>query len=84
MRAEQPRSVSMELETWIQRMSSSAEPITERVAMASEIADVTVRYIEALDAGEADTARAELTVLRELCAERMAALRALPRRKEPD
>ena len=73
----------MELETWIQHILSSAEPTTERVAMASEIADVAVRYIEALDAGDADTARTELMVLRELCEERMAALRALPRRKEP-
>ena len=73
----------MELETWIQHISSSAEPTTERVAMASEIADVAVRYIEALDVGDADTARAELTVLRGLCEEWMGALRALPRRKEP-
>ncbi len=74
----------MELETWIQySMSSSAEPTMERVAMTSEIADVAARYIEALDAGDAATARAELTVLRELCKERMAALRSLPRRREP-
>ena len=74
----------MELEAWIRDiMPSSAEPTMERVAMASEIADVAVRYIEALDAGDADTVRTELMVLRELCEERMAALRALPRRKEP-
>lgn len=74
----------MELEAWIQSsMPSSAAPILERVAMASEIADVAGRYIEALDAGHTDTARAELTVLRELCEERMAALKALPKRKEP-
>ena len=72
----------VELETWIQHLSSSAEPTMERVAMASEIADVAVRYIHALDAGDADTARAELMVLRELCEERIAALRALPSRKE--
>jgi hypothetical protein len=45
--------------------------------MASEIADVAVRYIEALDVGDADLARAELMVLREHCEERMAALRVL-------
>jgi hypothetical protein len=74
----------VELEAWIQQsIPSRAEPALEWVAMASEIADVTVRYIEALDAGDADVARAELTVLRELCQERMAALRALPKRKEP-
>jgi hypothetical protein len=73
----------VELEAWIQySMPSSAEATMEWVSMASEIADVAVRYIEALDAGDADTARAELTVLRELCDERTAALRALPKRKE--
>jgi len=73
----------VELEAWIESsMPSSAAPTLERVAMASEIADVAGRYIEALDAGDTDTAGAELAVLRELCQERMAALRALPRRKE--
>ena len=73
----------MELEAWIHSMSSSAEAPVERVGTASAIADAVVRYIDALDAGNADAARAELAVLRELCQERMAALRAMPKRKEP-
>ncbi len=72
-----------DLEVWINSMSSSAEAPVERVAMASAIADSVVRYIDALDAGNADAARAELAVLRELCRERMAALGALPKRVAP-
>ena len=73
----------MELETWIQHsMPAASAPAMERVAMASEIADTAVRYIEALDAGDTDSARAELAALRELCKERTAALRALPKRTE--
>ena len=77
------RSPLLELEAWIQSLSSSGEAPIERVAMASAIADAVVRYIEGLDAGNADAARAELAVLRELCQERMAALGALPRRSGP-
>ena len=74
----------MELDTWIQHsMPSGAAPAMERVAMAGEIADVAMRYIEALDAGDSDSAHSELAALRVLCKERIAALRALPKRKEP-
>ena len=75
---------TMDLETWIKSsISVDAETTAVPVAMASEIADVATRYIRMLDADEAEAARAELTVLRELCEERMAALGALPRRNEP-
>ena len=77
------RNAPVDLEAWIHSISSSAEASVERVAMASEIADVIVRFNQALDAGDADAARAELVVLRELCEERIAALRALPKRKGP-
>jgi hypothetical protein len=73
----------MDLETWIKSSLSNAETTAEPVAMASEIADVATRYIRMLDAGDAEAARCELTVLRELCEERMAALGALPRRQGP-
>lgn len=73
----------MELEAWIQGISSRADAPIERVAIASAIADAVVRYIDALDASNADAARAELSVLRELCQERIAALGSLPKRSGP-
>jgi hypothetical protein len=73
----------MDLEAWIKSsIPSDAEATAVPVAMASEIADVATRYIKMLDADETEAARAELTRLRELCEERMAALGALPRRNE--
>ena len=73
----------MDLEAWIKSsIPSDAEATAVPVAMASEIADVATRYIKMLDADETEAARAELTRLRELCEERMAALSALPRRNE--
>jgi hypothetical protein len=80
---QQMTSAPLDVEAWIRCMSSDATPPVERVAMASEIADVMVRYIDALNADDADGARAELAVLRELCEERIAALKALPRRSGP-
>jgi len=72
------------LETWIKSsIPSGAETTAVPVAMASEIADVATRYIRMLDAGDAEAARTELAVLRELCEERMAALGALPKRNAP-
>jgi hypothetical protein len=72
---------SVDLETWIKSsIPSNGEMTAVPVAMASEIADVATRYIKVLDAGDAEAARAELAVLRELCEERMAALGALPKR----
>jgi hypothetical protein len=74
----------VDLETWIKSsIPSSDETTAVPVAMASEIADVATRYIKVLDAGDAEAARAELAILRELCDERMAALGALPKRKGP-
>ena len=74
----------MDLEAWIKSsIPSDAEATAVPVAIASEIADVATRYIKMLDADDAEAARAELTVLRELCEERMAALGALPRRNVP-
>ena len=73
----------MDLEAWIKSsIPSDTEVTAVPVAIASEIADVATRYIKMLDADEAEAARAELTVLRELCEERIAALGALPRRNE--
>jgi hypothetical protein len=71
----------MDFDTWIKSgIPSGAETTVAPVAMASEIADVATRYIRMLDAGDTERARAELEVLRELCAERMAALGTLPKR----
>ena len=74
----------MDLETWIKSsLPSNDETPAVPVAMASEIADVATRYIRLLDAGDADAARDQLTVLWELCEERAAALGALPKRTTP-
>jgi hypothetical protein len=74
----------VDLETWIKSsVPSSDETTAVPVAMAAEIADVATRYVKMLDASDAEAARAELAILRELCAERTAALGALPRRKGP-
>jgi len=74
----------MDLETWIKStIPSDGEATAVPVAIASEIADVAMRYIKMIDADEVEAARAELRVLRELCEERIAALSALPRRNEP-
>jgi hypothetical protein len=74
----------VDLETWIKsNIPSSDETTAVPVAIAAEIADVATRYIKMLDASDAEAARAELAILRELCEERTAALGALPKRKGP-
>lgn len=73
----------MDLEAWIKSTSASTgEANALPVAMASEIADVATRYVQHLDAGDTQAASAELVILRELCEERSAALRTLPKRTE--
>ena len=74
----------MDLEAWIKSsLPSNADTTAVPVAMASEIADVATRYIRMLDAGDAEAARSELSLLKELCEERMSALGALPKRTGP-